>query len=508
MKNYLNNFDEEFKYIVSLEKGTKFVQLLINALSQKKHNRYHLIYESQNINNNIIKNIKKNTENINIPNEIISILNKYNKLLQINIESFKTKRLENNFFKKGYEKYKKIKKESFYNININPKSLFYDLVLQYKNKKNLSITNDFLNKNTFQSCPLLLICQNDLINYFTQDIIENGFSSLGQYKTIWFLKRIINDLQYLIKKSSLLGIPKKKSFSVVNKTHKFLKARREKAFKILKKCQKQFFEINQSKEVISTLNKLIKLEEFEQKEKDKTFNNISQSYFSDYSQIKNDDVSSLHKKKNNSDIDLLNNNEKTMISKLKRNSIRKKFKNITDSTLFSKINNNSMNSSINIDDSINDNKTSTYFSKSSNKNLNMNVKKYNSYISLNKTNIEDVYNKLKQDNEVSKKEKGKPKINPLLSFYLGEKKIQNLNFKKNRSEIFKKLNSLNDKITYTNINKIIPKLYPLKIPNHLKEKLEENKKLDSKIKKLSFDFMNIMVKKNINFQKVNQNNES
>ena len=61
MKNYLNNFDEEFKYIVSLEKGTKFVQLLINALSQKKHNRYHLIYESQNINNNIIKNIKKNT---------------------------------------------------------------------------------------------------------------------------------------------------------------------------------------------------------------------------------------------------------------------------------------------------------------------------------------------------------------------------------------------------------------------------------------------------------------
>jgi hypothetical protein len=138
----------------------------------------------------------------------------------------------------------------------------------------------------------------------------------------------------------------------------------------------------------------------------------------------------------------------------------------------------------------------------------MNVKKYNSYISLNKTNIEDVYNKLKQDNEVSKKEKGKPKINPLLSFYLGEKKIKNLNFKKNRSKIFKKLNSLNDKITYTNINKIIPKLYPLKIPNHLKEKLEENKKLDSKIKKLSFDFMNIMVKKNINFQKVNQNNES
>ena len=138
----------------------------------------------------------------------------------------------------------------------------------------------------------------------------------------------------------------------------------------------------------------------------------------------------------------------------------------------------------------------------------MNVKKNNSYISLNKSNIENLYDKLKQDNEGSKYKKGKAKINPLLSFYFGEKKSHNFNFRKTRSEIFKKLNSLNDKISYTNINKIIPKLYPLKIPNHLKEKLEENKKLDSKIKKFSFDFLNTMVKKNTSFQKVNQNKES
>ncbi len=505
MKNYLNDLDEASQYIISIEKGIKFVQLLIKALSQKKHNRYHFIYQTQHINDKIIKSTKHKTENINIPNELISILSKYNTILQNNIETFKTKRLENKFFKKYYEQYKRRKNKLIDNININPKSLCYDLIHQYKIKRNLLITKDLLNKNTFQSCPLLLMCQKDLINYFTLDIIENGFYSLGQYKTIWFLKRIINDLDYLINKSSLLSLPKKKAFSVENKSHKFLKARREKAFKELRKFQKPFFDIEQSKEDISTLNKLIKLEEYEQKKKDKTFNNnISQSYFSDYSQIKNDDNSSLLKKKNNSDIDLIKNNEKTMISKLKRNSIRKKFKNITDSTLVSKINNNSFNSSINNDDSIND----TYFSKSSYINLNMNVKKNNSYISLNKSNIENLYDKLKQDNEGSKYKKGKAKINPLLSFYFGEKKSHNFNFRKTRSEIFKKLNSLNDKISYTNINKIIPKLYPLKIPNHLKEKLEENKKLDSKIKKFSFDFLNTMVKKNTSFQKVNQNKES
>ena len=507
MKNNLNNL-EESKYIILLEKGTKFVDLLINAISQKKYNRYHYIYKSQSINYNNIKNINNNNENFNIPNDIIFILSKYNKLLQKNIETYKIKKFENDFFKKGYQNYKKVNKELFYNINIDPESLFYDLVFQYKNKRNLSITNEFLNKNTFQSCPLLLISQNDLINYFTLETIENGINSLGQFKTIWFLNRIINDLNYLIKKSSLLGIPKKKSLSLINRNQKYMRARREKAFKDLSKFQKKIFDIEQSKKDISNLNKLITLEENKQKEKDKTFyNNISQSYYSDYSQIKNDDNSSLQKKKNNSDIDLLKNNEKKIFTKLQRNSIRKKFKNITDSTFFSKINNNSFHSSINIDDSINENKTLTYYNNS-NINFNVNVKKNNSYINLNKTNIESIYDTLKEDNELRNYKKEKAIFNPLLSFYYGEKKVQNFNLKKNRSEIFQKLNKLKDKVTYTNISKIIPKLYPLRIPNHLKEKLEENKQLDSKIQKLGFHFMNVMVKKNINFSKVNQNNES
>ena len=149
MKNNLNNL-EESKYIILLEKGTKFVDLLINAISQKKYNRYHYIYKSQSINYNNIKNINNNNENFNIPNDIIFILSKYNKLLQKNIETYKIKKFENDFFKKGYQNYKKVNKELFYNINIDPESLFYDLVFQYKNKRNLSITNEFLNKNTFK----------------------------------------------------------------------------------------------------------------------------------------------------------------------------------------------------------------------------------------------------------------------------------------------------------------------------------------------------------------------
>ena len=86
LKNLKNNkIDDEVRFTLLLEKGSKFIQIIINAISQKRHKPYDFFVENDN--NEDSKN------NINIPNEIIEILRKYYKTLQKNIEKYKERKL-------------------------------------------------------------------------------------------------------------------------------------------------------------------------------------------------------------------------------------------------------------------------------------------------------------------------------------------------------------------------------------------------------------------------------
>ena len=147
LKNLKNNkIDDEVRFTLLLEKGSKFIQIIINAISQKRHKPYDFFVENDN--NEDSKN------NINIPNEIIEILRKYYKTLQKNIEKYKERKLQNNLFKKGYSYYKQFNKRIFSSDSEEPHILFRDLFIQYKNKNHISFSNEFLKKNIFKSSPL------------------------------------------------------------------------------------------------------------------------------------------------------------------------------------------------------------------------------------------------------------------------------------------------------------------------------------------------------------------
>ena len=323
LKNLKNNkIDDEVRFTLLLEKGSKFIQIIINAISQKRHKPYDFFVENDN--NEDSKN------NINIPNEIIEILRKYYKTLQKNIEKYKERKLQNNLFKKGYSYYKQFNKRIFSSDYEEPHILFRDLFIQYKNKKHLSFSNEFLKKNIFKSSPLLLISQYDLIQYFSVNKIQKNFNYLGQKKSIWFLKRIIDDLQNLIEKSRCIEYHDFKSFSVIYNKNKNLKSKEAESYKLLKKIKNKN-DIENSKKEISCLNNLIKIEENNQKEKDKKYyNNISQNNTIDMNQ--SDIISNLPSLKIKESIIPEKKYNKTI-----KKSFKRKIKNQTESTIFSKL---------------------------------------------------------------------------------------------------------------------------------------------------------------------------
>ena len=523
LKNLKNNkIDDEVRFTLLLEKGSKFIQIIINAISQKRHKPYDFFVENDN--NEDSKN------NINIPNEIIEILRKYYKTLQKNIEKYKERKLQNNLFKKGYSYYKQFNKRIFSSDYEEPHILFRDLFIQYKNKKHLSFSNEFLKKNIFKSSPLLLISQYDLIQYFSVDKIQKNFNYLGQKKSIWFLKRIIDDLQNLIEKSRCIEYHDFKSFSVIYNKNKNLKSKEAESYKLLKKIKNKN-DIENSKKEISCLNNLIKIEENNQKEKDKKYyNNISQNNTIDMNQ--SDIISNLPSLKIKESILPEKKYNKTI-----KKSFKRKIKNQTESTIFSKL--NSSQSSMNFEESIFENKNSIsnynnisinnnnisvnnnnisvnnnnstfinnnnidtndlYSQKRSRiKKIKIKIKKSNSDDCFNNNNeIENVYDNLKKYKFILGDNKGNKKINPLLSFYYGENKVNNFNPKNNTSEIFEKFSFLKDKVSKVNLNEKMKTLYPQKFPNKLIPKLEDCKILDNQIKELNLKFIRSIIKQKI-----------
>ena len=220
-----------------------------------------------------------------------------------------------------------------------------------------------------------------------------------------------------------------------------------------------------------------------------------------------------------------------------KKSFKRKIKNQTESTIFSKL--NSSQSSMNFEESIFENKNSIsnynnisinnnnisvnnnnisvnnnnstfinnnnidtndlYSQKRSRiKKIKIKIKKSNSDDCFNNNNeIENVYNNLKKYKFILGDNKGNKKINPLLSIYYGENKVNNFNPKNNTSEIFEKFSFLKDKVSKVNLNEKMKTLYPQKFPNKLIPKLEDCKILDNQIKELNLKFIRSIIKQKI-----------
>ena len=171
-KSKIGTVSNKKLFAFMMEIGSKFVDLIINALTHPKAERYKFFHSRHNDTSN---------EEENNATYIVDILNKYNKQLKKNLNEYKEKSSENNLFSTSYKTFKIVTNKVFDDNTKNPQELFRDLISKYR-EKNYILSPKFVAKNLFKDSPLLMLSQVDLIRFFTVDNVLNGLNSLGQKK--------------------------------------------------------------------------------------------------------------------------------------------------------------------------------------------------------------------------------------------------------------------------------------------------------------------------------------
>lgn len=407
-----------------IENASKFVDLVIGALNNPKGERYRFYH--------VVKENEIGEGGPNNAEYVVDILNKYNQKLKVNVDLYKERRNENNNFTSSYKTFKFLTKSVFGDHIDNPFQLLKELLLMYSSK-NYSLSPKVLTSNLFNNSPLLIMSQNDLFRYFTIDMILNGFESLGKTKTIFFLKKLQEDLNEIVEKSNKKKIRRSQS-TIIKLSNK----------------KKRDTELILQKKEITKLEELLKQEEKQKKE----------DYFSKPKKcsalpcVGNSISGSTNYSSSMKKLKLLHNNSNSRSIK----EIKKKF----------------LSKEAGFDESMS---TSLRGERS-------------------KSPIELAYEEIKSHALVMHRNKSKFDTG-LLSSYSMSKIGNELNPANTSKDLLNSLMLLKNKVELTNVKRIMNKIYNNKIPKILTHKLSVEDELDNKLKTLNLDLVKSMIKEKI-----------
>ena len=231
-------------------KGENVIEDLYKIFSYHRPKEYKIYVE----------NIKYNPLDKNkIHLDLITTLQKYNELFTKKKELFKDIGQSNRLFHKLYLN----KKNSEKSVTSRKSDLFNNLLPKYE-KKHMIFNNKFLNKNIFHKCGLLPHSLKQIIDFFSEEIKQNGINSSNSLKYINFIEKLDAIAQNTLDRKTIHNY-----MSIYeNKEEKSFQLRQERILKTnFAKAERK--EIEFEKKEIRKLTKLIDLLNKNKKSKSK-----------------------------------------------------------------------------------------------------------------------------------------------------------------------------------------------------------------------------------------------
>ena len=254
---------------------------LIKLLKRKPQKRHQLY--SQNA-------VIMHKDDSEIYNGFFHQMNKYNKINNINISKYNQKKNENKNFLKQYIGYKLYNKK----ICRDDVSTLYGNILPLYNKKNYFFSDKFLSgKKIFQKSGLLIKNKRHLNEYYkevgkrNENKINRDLTYINQLKYILeekIEKKKLKDLEQDMLMMESVGKVKrnyiKEKLVKYKRSSQYKRNRRFEAMKALELFRKNQMDIENDKEYIKKITKLIEFEEKERKkELSHSKNNHSKNNF-------------------------------------------------------------------------------------------------------------------------------------------------------------------------------------------------------------------------------------
>ena len=223
--------------------GNVLIEDLQKILSYRKPKTYKIFLD---------KLSDKPDENEIIINELIGIVQKFNKVLAEKMDEYQDKNEENKIFRLYYKEYNKLFNKK-YSSKINNSEIFSELLYEYKNK-NLNFQKQFLNKNIFNPCGLLPTTKKQTIDYFDSIIKSDEPNDEKGMKYIHFIEKLYKQASKLSKNFVFCNdwSPDLKNNNNTNKKEELLKKNKKKIWKKEIKCDKK--EIRKLKKLIEIFN--------------------------------------------------------------------------------------------------------------------------------------------------------------------------------------------------------------------------------------------------------------
>ena len=249
-------------------------------------------------------------------NKTLELIHNFNRKFIKNINTYNTKKDENNKFIKGYKKYKKTNIERMYIKDIDKKNYVFGHLLNSYDKKGLHVPDKFFHRDIYKTSGILISKKNKINDYFEQEITRNGDKRKGK-KALKFLKKLTDEVEEVYKKRKI-ELKNKSNETTSNENEEDEpvgklrnKINKDDLFEFFEKLSSFQNEIKKEENDIEKLKELISIEEnkYNLLHNKKTINitnkNSSKNFIESYNYYKNN-----YKKQNTK---VYFNNEKNMM---------------------------------------------------------------------------------------------------------------------------------------------------------------------------------------------------
>ena len=178
------------------EEGKGKFNNIEQILSFKKPKVYRLVSSFDNKKNN-----EEQSHN-QAYNEALNIIKNFNKQLKSNLNTFHSKKTENDIFIEDYKNYKNTNKKMFVKDDQRKNYIFGNLIDLY-NKKGVPVPKNFYGKDAYKDSGLLMITKKNIEDFYDQEIFVKNKKDKEGVKSIKFLQKLSDEVGKIYKKKML-----------------------------------------------------------------------------------------------------------------------------------------------------------------------------------------------------------------------------------------------------------------------------------------------------------------
>ena len=135
-------------------------------------------------------------------NEALKIVRNFNKEFKNNIKNYNIKKNENQNFKIGYQKYKKVNEKQSIE-EIQKKNYIFGQLLNSYYKRGIKVPEEFFYSDIYKDSGLLLVKKRKIDEFFEEEVVKTGEKSKKAAKTVKFLEKISDDVEKVFRKRLL-----------------------------------------------------------------------------------------------------------------------------------------------------------------------------------------------------------------------------------------------------------------------------------------------------------------